>query len=703
MATTPSPAARPRQYRRILTSTLHRKFVHASALSLVACYVVSFFIGVKSSCEFALVFIPPSLEPRGPSSVVNSLLTMSTPLVFWSWFPLGACGVRTLLLSISSLAVFVLRVGQMHVGAQTTSPPFSSWKQALFSLSTLQTFGWYLFSAWWFSEVYMWSSSESAELNWVKPGRPYERAKLNERPIYLHCFYAILATTQAILHLYFDWDRIHVPISKRNANSTDKRTHALEPLPVRIRMAVPKLLRDAAIRSAATAVVGPFVYMFFLRRTAWSWALSFAKLFWNFPRSAAEPPGLIPPLHISLMLRAAASGALLVALWQVSNLLFSTFLGQAPLKKGQPLTNETKDPNGSLINGLKAKKDVVQTFAFWELSLIGQQFPERRKLIFADIDRDGGAAWSQILNASMNVIKGITSRINEYQNPTPPAAPAPSPSEQSSATTEHPTLPSLTSPPKETNIFLTSTKPTTRPEMFESAFSSVAKSYGQAPDWTPSARNQARALFNRAATAVLSPEQKRRISSSAQELKLLTGGGSASSSSIPAKNGRPSIHPLIHQFLSSLAGAPFRQSYARRVRMIVLGTPHASLAPIIDAVESITRLLIASLAEDRFGKVQEDVASVVKLFTETIMALESFTGGGEGGLDVHWTDVEFPSLVGADKEREGRARRVAEVESVKEALRGGLGELLGAFRLYLDDVGVRGKELRMAREAAGVV
>lgn len=98
---------------------------------------------------------------------VNSKLV----LVFWSWFPLGACGFRTILLFFSCLAIFILRVGQMRMGTRTTSSPFSSARQALFSLSTFQTFGWYLLSAWWFTEVSMWSSSESADLNWVKLGK----------------------------------------------------------------------------------------------------------------------------------------------------------------------------------------------------------------------------------------------------------------------------------------------------------------------------------------------------------------------------------------------------------------------------------------------------------------------------------------------------------------------------------------------------
>lgn len=45
-------AAKPRPYRRILTSALHRRFVHASALSVLVCYIISVVIGDKSSCKY---------------------------------------------------------------------------------------------------------------------------------------------------------------------------------------------------------------------------------------------------------------------------------------------------------------------------------------------------------------------------------------------------------------------------------------------------------------------------------------------------------------------------------------------------------------------------------------------------------------------------------------------------------------------------
>lgn len=99
--------------------------------------------------------------------VINDL---SSPSVFWSWFPIGGCGIRTILLFVSYLVVFVLRVGQMHIGSRTTTSSFVTAKHLL-PLHFIQTFGWYLFSAWWFSEIYKWSRPLAAGLEWVKLGR----------------------------------------------------------------------------------------------------------------------------------------------------------------------------------------------------------------------------------------------------------------------------------------------------------------------------------------------------------------------------------------------------------------------------------------------------------------------------------------------------------------------------------------------------
>ncbi|KAJ5105426.1 hypothetical protein NUU61_002773 [Penicillium alfredii] len=648
-------AAQPRPYRRILTSALHRRFVHASALALLVCYVVAIAIGDKSS-------------------------------LLWSWFPIGTCGIRTLLLFVSSLAVFVLRVGQMHIGSRTTQSSLGTFRY-LFPLNIAQTFGWYLFSAWWFTEIYLWSSSASAHLELVNRGRSHERPTLNERPIYLHTYHILLACVQAVVHLYYDYDRIPVPVANRVHKSADERTHTVPAVSKYLQDTLPAALVSGLTRSIILAGVTPVVYKVFLRRAAWSWSLYFAKLFWNFSRSSAEPDTFLPPGFIGLVIQCFFSGALLVLCWQTANLFFSIFIGKEPLKRGQPLTSEAKDPNGSLLTGLKAKKEVVKAFAFWELSLISQRLPERRKAIFNEIDRDNGSTWSQLVDCVTDVIKDINTRIEESKNP-PPGVKVAQP-EASKPVLQ--TLPKLTEPPKDDNVFAAAPKATSRQAKFGEAFGSTAKSYGQSADWTPTARARARDVFDRASSAMLSPERKQKLLASSQELKLLTGG--------PSTTHKPeNVHPIIAQILRSPIGQPIRQTYARRASGIVLGSPDASLCPIVDAVESLTRLLIASLTEDQYGKVQADVPAVVHLFTQTIIVLEAFVH--KGGLDAHWTDVYFPPS--SYPEAQAEARQVPDVELVLGSLKSGLGDLLAAFKPYLRDIGLVGKELRLAKEAAGV-
>ncbi|CAI7564676.1 unnamed protein product [Penicillium glandicola] len=645
-----------RPYRRILTSALHRRFVHASALSLLVSYIIAIAIGEKSS-------------------------------LFWLWFPFGSCGVRTALLFISSLTIFVLRVSQMHIGSRTASSSFGTLKSFTL-LQVAQTFGWYIFSAWWFTQIYVWSSSADSNLELVKRGRPHERPTLNERPIYLHSFHAFLACVQAVFHLYYDYDRIAVPIAEKNPKPSDERTHPVPPTSKYLQSALLQELAAGAIRSVTVAAASVVIYPIFFRGFAWSWSLYFAKLFWSFPRSAAEPQSFVPSIFPYFFFRTLLPGVMLVLSWQTANLFYSVFIGKEPLKRGQPLTTEAKDPNGSLLSGIKAKKEVVKTFAFWELSLISQRIPDRRKAIFNEIDREGGSAWSQVLACTTDVIKAINTRIEESKNPAPAAKPLPQ-AEKSEPVLQ--TLPRLSDPIKDENIFTTAPKATSRQDKFGDAFSSAAKSIGQSEDWTPTARARVRDVFDRASSAMLSPEQKQKYLGSPQKFKLLTGG--------PFTTHKPEdMNPVLAQILRSPIGQPFRQTYAQRLSSIVLGTPESSLSLIVDAVESLTRLLIASLAEDPYGKVQADVPLAVQLLTQTTLTLDAFAH--QGGLDAHWTDVNFPPS--SDPQAQAVARLVPDVEVVLATLRSGLKDLLTAFRPYLRDIGIAGKDLRLAKEAAGI-
>lgn len=513
--------------------------------------------------------------------------------------------------------------------------------------------------------------------------RPYERATLNEAPIYLHTYYITLAVVQSVVHLYYDYDRISIPSAEPNSKGKDQRTHPLRPIKDRLKSSWGEVFAGCK-RAVILTAVYPVIYAIFFRRPAWSFTMYFAKLFWNFARSAAKPPGFFPGMGFNALGRSAILGSLLICCWETSNILFSIFLGQEPLKRGQPLTSEAKDPNGSLLNGLNSKKEVVKSFAFWELSFISQRFPDRRKAIFNDIDREGGAVWSQILNSSVELIKGIQTRINESKQ----QSSQPSQQETQKPAPEIHALPRLAEPPKSDAIFASSPKAISRRDKFTESVSSTAKSYGQSADWTPAARAKARDAFGRVSSSVLSPERKQKLLAPSRELRLLTGA---------TKIEPETIHPLTARILRSPIGQPFRQTYARRLSNIVLGRPFSELCLLVDAIEVVTRLLIASITEDTLGKVNTDVPAVVSLFTNTIITLESFV---HGGLKVHWTDVTYPPS--SQPQEQVSARRIPEVDIVLATLKFALADLVRAFGENARDYKLGDKEVRLAREAAGM-
>lgn len=67
--------------------------------------------------------------------------------------------------------IFVLRVAQIHIDARNTKSPFEAFSRLLLRFSAIQTLTWYLFSAWWFSEIYFWSASDGANLGWILEGK----------------------------------------------------------------------------------------------------------------------------------------------------------------------------------------------------------------------------------------------------------------------------------------------------------------------------------------------------------------------------------------------------------------------------------------------------------------------------------------------------------------------------------------------------
>ena len=479
--------------------------------------------------------------------------------------------------------------------------------------------------------------------------------RMNERPIYLRGVFLILALAQSVVHLYKDFSSLKIEASPLPPSSNpDQRTHRIPSISHQLQVALMPLLRRSLITSFTTALVGPFIYTLAFRRILWRLHVTFAKLWFNIPRSDARPSGY-PPASPAMILQSFAFGFLLVLTWEASAFLFCALMTQEPLKKGQPLSASSKDPNGTLLNGIKAKNDIVKTFAFWELALIARSFPERRKAIFADIERKDGTCWGQMQVAALDVIRAISLRIN----PPDPAVEkeiALRQAANSGSAKQVDPLPQIASPLGSKNIMKVAAPPRTQTEKLQSISGSMVKSLGQSTrPWSPPVAKVKDVM-----------EHARPMGFSNERFAELLNEKWSTLQESP-----------IGWVLSSI-GRILRTSKQQYINAIVLGTGHASTALIIDSIESLTRMLVASLSDDVYGKAISSVPDTVRTFANAITSIEDFVQKNGAGLDGN----------------------LEEVEIVVERLKAGLAELLSAFQLYLSDVGLGIAELREARHAA---
>jgi nucleoporin NDC1 len=132
-----------------------------------------------------------------------------------------------------------------------------------------------------------------------------------------------------------------------------------------------------------------------------------------------------------------------------------------------------------------------------------------------------------------------------------------------------------------------------------------------------------------------------------------------------------------------IPGKWFRQGLRRRITAAVLGTPLGEPALYINAAAALSLLSVYSIAEDKFGNVHRDVPNMVRTFTNTIKKLEGF----KQGFPSHWTDVTRDSAT-------------PELDTVIDALKTGLAQVVAEFEPYSSDLRLTLKDIRLAKEAA---
>ncbi|KAH7039852.1 nuclear envelope protein [Microdochium trichocladiopsis] len=602
-------------------------------------------------------FLQPALQRRFASTVgvllgiayLESLTLSSWNSFIWSWFPVGVPGIRTLGIFGCALPIIILRIAHSHLGKRTSASPIETFRREISSLASIETVITYMLSAWLFSQFYLFSLPDDANLNWITY-HSGDRARLNERALFYTVHLILLGFAYGIIHIALDRDRLSLGTVSPKTDEGPAKLVRQDPWD-KLAKDLPRTIVRVVLVSMTVGVVNyVFVYSI-LRRSAWSWALAFFRWFYNLPKSNIPPQSA--PWSVWMLIRSLWAGFLLSLLWSISDVFLTVQLAKEPIKNSQPLTSESKDPNGSLMNGLKSKKPRPSAFAIWELAYIARDFDDRRKAIFEDIDRPEGPMWAQIYSICMDKLKTIEKSIDEYGKvpaPVQQQAPAPAPASQR-----------IVPPPSNEDVWA----PPRQSTGLSSRVGGVVKSIGTSPGKTPAEYlgTEARRRIGQATDQYLTKEQKEMMSpehlnSSARNLALRV-------------LSTPWVGPIFHQ--------DFRRSLVKAV----LGTPYAEPSVPINAAFILSQLAVSSLAEDRYGNVQRDVSTIVRTFTVLIKKLEKFSAD----FPVHWTDLS------------GK-RECPEVDALLDALKDGLSRLVTAFSPYATDLRLSRADMRLAKEAA---
>lgn len=580
--------------------------------------------------------------------------------LLWLWLPFGPTGIRTLLLFIPALTIYLLRIAQWHVGQRHTLTRAETFQKYFLRKNTILTLVFYAFSAWLYSEVYTWSRTVDDRLNFTELGRAHERLKLNERPLYLRFLFMMLAVAQTCVHLWKDYDRIDVPAMEPKKLGEDATAQAAVRRGPKPRMVLLRQFRSMFVTAASLAlfitVSATSLYFFGPRQLLWEYYYSFSRNFISLAKTS-RPTGLAP--FAPLVAKFITEGTLLALLWEFVNKAFDLYIAQEPLKSNKPITSDSKDPNGTLLNGLKSKKEAPKAMAFWELALITDTFSDRRKTIYAEMGRKKGPTFQQVTDLCLAEVKLLIERLNIGLDPAyQPAITSAPPQSKPSVSL----VPQISQPLKDDKqVVAVPPKPSNRWEQFEATSSGIAKQHS-------SPANSQQAYGREAINRGLKKAQE-----GAQQVDAVASTAST-------------------KILSSPFGYVFSHSLPRRAKLVVLGAPYSRMSLICNAVTALTNLAVFSIAEDSIGRFHESVPAIIRTFTGAIIKIDAYMAS----LQVHWSDKDTLS------KPETEQKKVPEVDQVRACLQKGLQTVLSSFDQYLSGMGMSILEISDAKKAAAI-
>lgn len=283
--------------------------------------------------------------------------------MIWSWFPVGLSGLRALAIFACILPLVILRIAHSHIGRRNYNSPFDTFRQMVWRSQPIENVLTYALSSWLFGQLYLLSFPEEANLRWITYYGG-DRPRLNERALFYTVDLVLVGVAEGIIHLYFDYDRLSLRTVKPQEQEQEPAPSRSPDPWIHWVNQVPLILFRSLTVAISVSLANYVVVYSLLRGSVWARSMGFFRFFYhNLPRSNIPPSQA--PWSIWMLGRSVWVSFLFCVLWDVTDLAFALQLEKGPFKAGQPLTSESKDPNGSLVNGLKSKKPRIQVCSPW--------------------------------------------------------------------------------------------------------------------------------------------------------------------------------------------------------------------------------------------------------------------------------------------------------------------------------------------------
>lgn len=530
------------------------------------------------------------------------------------------------------MPILVLRIAQLHVNKRSNPSPFHTFKRSIGSFSTYTSVLTYIVSSVVFTALYLLSCRPSEQLGIVIEGKSYERPRLNERFIYLLFFSGYIGVVQGIQHVASDRARLVFP-----EDTVPTKDAFLKQFP-------PALWNSGVVVSIST-VTAAFVYLFF-RPMLWANTLWIARQFYWLNRSTTLPPFPVGP---GLFIRSGVIAFMTAWLAEISHLAFTVYFVENPFLDNKSITDKSPDPNGTLVSGLRmTRAPLTQLIAFWELNHIASTRVDRRRMIFSDT-RSPVIVWEQILNECLRTLNDVEIKLAEINTPS-----SPEPASSASASPNTPASPHTPSiPVSQNNVLVTTGKPSPGRELLQKV---------QSPDGS-SPSSSLRKHFAMLPSPPVNLDIAQTQASVGSRIK-------------------DQLSPIV----ASKYGKPFRFRVEKTASAAV---PNVQIQ--VDAVSALSRLVVASLEEDEFGKVQTHVVRILQSFIAMQETLEGFLKSPP----LHWSDTDASRSL-----KSGGSVRLEEPEVLVKALKEAVADITRAFSKYFETLKL---PLELKRKLPGVM